>query len=134
MVALWRELAPVVGLYNTQQAWTKTEGGFCVRAAYPPAFAFDVPGAIKHRVGLNEKGKPWSSDQVPYTLSVWTQGKCKSTITSMIDPLPSPARQFIPRVAKPSSKRPEDWYMPGHEPVEMLREWGVPLVGDHAAG
>lgn len=74
MVARLLDVAPVVGLLHTQQAWTKDGPGLAVRRAYRPIAEYDVPGAIRFRARGTRSpktGKPYGTDQRSYTWSIW---------------------------------------------------------------
>jgi hypothetical protein len=103
-------------LYTTQQSWTKTESGYAVRLAYPPAVELDIPGSISHRVGTNpENGKRYSADSVPYTATMWLAGVESRFCESYMLP-PIKVRSW------PADLRP------GTEPPEWLRAHGIPTV------
>lgn len=119
MPARIMEISGAVVLYMSQSGWTKTASGFEVRRAYNPAYAVDIPGGVGHRAGVNpETGKRWSTDSVPYSVTIWIGkmagphvGMCQ---TGMLEPFDG--RSWTEELR------------PGAEPVEWLRNQGIPYL------
>lgn len=82
MVAVALPFCHAIALYMRQQSWTKTQAGYSVRLAYPPAMAWDLPNSVGHR------GRSSGKDQVPYSLTLWRPGHEGPCMTSMLGPLP----------------------------------------------
>jgi predicted RNA methylase len=116
MPALMMTIADAVILYTTQQSWTKTESGYSVALAYPPAVTLNIPGSISHRVGSNpENGKRYGADSVPYATTMWLAGVGTAfTEGYMLPPLSQRSWRADLR--------------PGAEPDEWLAANGIPTV------
>lgn len=119
MPVMLADIASLVILYNSQQAWTKTSRGYEVRRRFPPAYAVDVPGSINHRSGVNpENDKRYAADKIPYSACLWLGAPAGPhvglTPTGMIDPIDGRSWR-------------ED-LRPGAEPDEWLAANGIPTV------
>lgn len=44
-------------------------------AQYPPTYQLRIGGRVRHRVGLNDKGKPFGTDSRKYSWWVWDKGR-----------------------------------------------------------
>src|SRR5690606_30488840 len=80
-------VAPVVALLHRHNAWSKAGPGVSVRRVYPPAVAWDIPGAVRFRApGARnpETGKLYGSDQHSYSWSLWRRGYQGPTVTHLL--------------------------------------------------
>lgn len=80
-------VAAAVALLHRHNAWSKDGPGTSVRRCYPPAFAWDIPGAVRFRApGARnpETGKLYGSDQHSYTWSLWRRGYQGPTVTYLL--------------------------------------------------
>lgn len=107
MPAQLLECCDAVALLHRQQAWSKDGPGVAVRRAYPPAFAWDIPGSLKFRAPGSynpdgRKGKsgrpiPYGSDQHNYTVSLWLPGHTGPTQTALLRDFSPAERRWTAR-------------------------------------
>jgi hypothetical protein len=109
MPAVLLRHAPAVMLFHQEQSFQKSEAGFRIWHAYPPAAVFHVPGSVKFRTGKNAAtGKAWGADSRCYQATLWLRGHKGPATSYMLPWLDSAARRWDvpPGTEEPSAELP----------------------------